>query len=158
MKKNIKWIRLAILITSWMTVPLLGKKTFWRFFPAASFITLLLSLESEVSRGRNWWKIKGYKTKGRTLSIPFVYGPFMVGSIWILKWTYGHFFRYLFVNVVMDSFFSFVVSPIVERIGFYRLKKFTRPTIFWNFIIFSLIMYSYQLKMEKNIVSVSENK
>lgn len=80
------------MIMPWVTAPLLGKKTLEFYLPAAIFIALMVRLANVVAKKRKWWW--WYETLHPRLSgvIPFMLGPFFVGSIWILKWTYWEVF------------------------------------------------------------------
>lgn len=42
-------------------------------------------------------------------------GPFFVGSMWILKWTYGNLKRFLLLNAIMDAIFSFPTIRLLRK-------------------------------------------
>lgn len=121
--KFLKLYLVGMVLGSWLSFPFLGKQTIKRFLPAALVISLFVFGENLVARRRVWWWF--YKI-GIT---PLIAGPFFVGTMWILKFTYGTFFRYIAVNLLVHLFFVNVIVDWFKRIGYasiVRLKK--RPT------------------------------
>lgn len=53
-----KLLALSTLIVPWLTVPFIGKTSFIRFLPAATFANLILSLCSVVADRKKLWKLK----------------------------------------------------------------------------------------------------
>jgi hypothetical protein len=41
-----------------LTTPLIGKNSFVRFLPVATFIGYIFSFLSEIADRRKWWKVK----------------------------------------------------------------------------------------------------
>jgi uncharacterized membrane protein YhfC len=63
--------------------------------------------------------------------LPLTIGPFFIGSMWILKYKYGRFWKYMGLNFVVDSAFV------------YLLMKWL------CFFIKSALMYAVQSLVEK---------
>ncbi|MEH7336390.1 hypothetical protein V7161_27580, partial [Neobacillus drentensis] len=58
-KNNIKIaFSLATLILPWLTVPFMGKRSFFRFLPVASFVNLFISVFSLFCYRNKWWVTK----------------------------------------------------------------------------------------------------
>ncbi|OOP67671.1 hypothetical protein BWZ43_14630, partial [Heyndrickxia oleronia] len=91
--KYSKLLLLLMMILPWFTVPLMGKDAFKRFLPAGLFISLIVRIVNFIAKKRKWWW--WYQTLHPKISgvFPFIWGPFLIGSMWILKLTYGKFFR-----------------------------------------------------------------
>lgn len=87
--KYSKSLLVLMMILPWFSVPLLGKGDFKRFLPAGLFISLIVRIVNYIAKKRKWW----YETLHPKISgvIPFMLGSFLIGSLWILKWTYGNF-------------------------------------------------------------------
>ncbi|WP_121614333.1 hypothetical protein [Mesobacillus foraminis] len=91
----------AMLIIPWITVPFMGKQSFFRFLPVASSTSLLLTVFSATANKKKWWITKRPLISGTPVDFPYILGPYFVGTIWIFKQAYGNFPKYLFANKVM---------------------------------------------------------
>ncbi len=145
-----KLILLLMMVLLWLTLPLLGKNTVKRFFPAGIFIALLTRWENSIAKKRTWWWWYEKLHPKLSGSFPFVWGPFMIGSMWILKFTYGNFYRYLIINLIVDSLFVFVIiDKWLTKWGIaslVRMKKFQLSLLLF---IDSLLLYGFQYLLEK---------
>ncbi|APH05704.1 hypothetical protein [Bacillus weihaiensis] len=149
MIRNRKFLLFLLMIIPWLTIPLLGKKSFIRFLPASIFITTVVKLEDMLAEKRRWWwfyeKIHP-KIGGNT---PFIVGPFFIGSMWILKFTYGKFYIYLLINTILDSLFTYVLTNSLQRLGIASLVRLTRVQLSGLFFIKSLLLYGFQYMQER---------
>lgn len=102
-----KFLLTGLLVLPWFSVPFINKKIWRRFWPAALFICLFVRAESYLAEKRSWWRF--YESFHPRLmgETPLIWGPFFIGSMWILNWTYGRFFKYMALNTVVDSLFVF---------------------------------------------------
>jgi hypothetical protein len=78
-----------------------------------------------------------------------IFGPFFIGSIWILKYTFGKFKLYLFVNVIIDSIFTYYGLNLFKKIGYVSLVKLTKFQLSLVFLIKTFVLYGSQLLYEK---------
>lgn len=76
---------LGMLIIPWLTVPFLGKKSFFRFLPVASFTNLFISMFSVIANKRKWWENKNPLSPG-LVDFTYILGPFFVATLWIFKY------------------------------------------------------------------------
>ncbi len=145
-----KLLLLLMLVFSWLSLLLMGKNSVKRFLPAGVFMALITMWENVVAKRRTWWwwyekfhpKLPG--------SFPFVWGPFMIGSIWILKLTYGKFFRYLLLNFAVDSIFTFIlVDKWLTKWGIASLVRMKKIQLSLLLFIDSLLLYGFQYLIEK---------
>jgi hypothetical protein len=143
---------LGMLIIPWLSAPFLGKKSFIRFLPVASFTNLFISVFSVMANKKKWWITKNPLTPG-LVDFTYILGPFFVVTIWIFKLTYGNFRKYFITNAVLDILCAYPLAEIWERMGIFKLKKLTHTR--WYFIIFTLanIIYLYQYLIEKTIIA-----
>jgi hypothetical protein len=147
--KQSKLLLVAVMILPFFTLPLLGRKTFKRFLPTALFMSGLLLGEGYIARKYDWWTF--YKRIFPPLNglIPFIVGPFFVGTLWILKFTYGKFIRFIIVNLITDSVFTYIMVDVLRklRIGeLLRINKFQLSTLF---LFKSLLLYGVQFLLER---------
>lgn len=148
--KYSKTLWLLIIILPWFTVPLLGKSTFKRYLPAGIFISIMVRIVNVIAKKRKWWwwyeplhpKISGV--------IPFILGPFIVGSMWILKWTYGKFFKYMTLNLIFDSVFTYVVVHYLTKFGIASLVRMKKIQLMYVFTVLASLLYIFQ-SLKENI-------
>ncbi|WP_245844316.1 hypothetical protein [Oceanobacillus rekensis] len=142
-----KVFSLAMLIIPWLTVPFLGKRSFFRFLPAASFINLFLSALSLIANKKKWWKNTNPLSPG---SVDFIYflGPYFVGTLWVFKLTYGKFSKYLLTNIVLDWINAFPFFSISQKIGLFKLKKMSNTMWFFMSVVLAIVIYGVQFLVE----------
>jgi hypothetical protein len=150
--KNLKAAKVllpAMMVLSWLTVPLLGKTAIKRYLPASIMMAIIVCLESILARKRKWWvyyvKIHPKLPGG----FPLTWGPFLVGSIWILRLTYGKFKWYLLLNLAVDTIFTYKFVNMLKGLriaSLVRLKKYQLSILFF---VKSLLLYGFQIIREK---------
>ncbi|NHC40497.1 hypothetical protein G6549_10985 [Bacillus sp. MM2020_1] len=143
MRKN-KMILLLIMILPWLSMPFIGKRNVKRFYPGALFICVWVFVESMIANKRVWWRFYEKLTPKGTGEMPLIIGPFFVGSLWILKYTFGNIIRYFFVNLIFDVLFIYPGLFVLKKLGIaslIRLKSYQLLTIFMSK---AMIMYGFQ--------------
>lgn len=146
---------LAMLIVPWLTVPFMGKKSFLRFLPVASFVNLFLSLFGLIANKKKWWVNKSPLSPGY-VDFTYILGPYFVATLWVFKLTYGNFPKYLIANMVIDAINAYPFAEIWEKVGVFKFKKMNHTI--WYFICVSLaiIIYGYQYIVEKSIKTIED--
>lgn len=147
--KNPKFILVALLVLPWLSTPFMGLKSLKRFLPAALLINVMVSLESIIARRRVWWWVFKTIGKGGKGEMPFLLGPFVVGSLWILKSTHGHFSKFLLYNGIIDSFFAFVMMSWFKRLGIAALVNMKRSQLFLLFTANAILLYGFQTIVDR---------
>ncbi|MDN3017547.1 hypothetical protein PH210_15215 [Paenibacillus sp. BSR1-1] len=148
MKHN-KMLLLVLMILPWLSVPFLGKRTIKRFFPGALFMGAWVTVESILARKRVWWRFTDKLLPGVMGEIPFIVGPFFVGTLWIFKLTFGNFFRYLIVNLIIDVPFTFLGMHFLRKLGIVSLVRLKHYQMSLLFMAKSVLMYIFQGSIEK---------
>lgn len=149
MMKRSKLILLGLFILPWLTLPLLGKETIKRCLPAGIFMSIVVSLESILARKLKWWKVYDKLHPKLQSEFPLICGPFLVGTMWILKITYGKFFTYIGLNLIVDSFFTYIFTGLLQKLKVGRLQKMKKYQLSLLFFVKSLLLYGFQYKKEK---------
>ncbi|WP_462410296.1 hypothetical protein [Neobacillus sp. Marseille-QA0830] len=139
------FIRIGLLIISWSTAFLIPKNEFKKYTPVATFATVLVLIESMLSIPFKWWTVKGGLRKKVLNDLSFILGPFIVGTIWIFRITFGKFWLYLLTNVVMDLFLAYPMNALMQKLKVYKLVNFKAKHIFYTGISYALIIYLFQL-------------
>ncbi|MGJ7922114.1 hypothetical protein [Neobacillus sp. LXY-4] len=147
-----KALSFCILVVPWLTSPLLGKNSFVRFLPVATFVGYIFSFLSEIADEKKWWKVKNALFPNFRLDFSYLLGLFFITTIWIFKLTFNNFFKYLFTNMAFDYFFVFHVVKFFTKVGVFEFKKM-RPKHFYVLsVVTAIIIYFYQRLVERTIV------
>lgn len=147
--KHRKMILLVMMLLPWLSVPFLGKRTIKRFYPGALFMGAWITAESIIAKKRVWWRFYEKLIPGVMGEIPFIMGPFFVGSLWIFKLTFGNFFRYLIVNLITDVLFTFLGMTFLRKMGIVSLVRLKNYQMTILFMAKSVLMYGFQSSVEK---------
>lgn len=138
-----------MLLLPWLSLPFLGKQALKRFFPAGLFISTLVFFENMVAKKRKWWVYHETIHPKVTGDFPMIWGPFLIGSMWILRLTYGRFYLYMLLNIAVDSFFTYPLVTIFQKLGISSLIKLKRYQLSLLFFFKSALLYAFQLMVEK---------
>jgi hypothetical protein len=76
-------------------------------------------------------------------------GYFPIATLWIFHLTFGKLGLYLITNLINNLVFCFGIIPILEKINFIKWVKFTRIHHFIVAMVYSLILYGYELFFDK---------
>ncbi|MFY0758947.1 hypothetical protein AB1K32_08740 [Metabacillus dongyingensis] len=152
-----KAFSLAMIIIPWLTVLFMGKKSFFRFLPVASFINLFISVLSLISNKKNWWRNKNPLSPGY-IDFSYILGPYYVATLWIFKLTYGNFPKYLITNIVLDSINAFPFASICEKFGVFKFKKMKHTTWYFICVFLSIFIYGFQYIVEQSIRQTSSSQ
>ncbi|MBM6618001.1 hypothetical protein [Bacillus suaedaesalsae] len=158
--KNNKLLIMLMTILPWLSIPLLGLKTFKRYLPGVIFMSLYLLAEGRLAEKRKWWWFP-YHVKPNVLGeLPLILGPFFIGSIWIMKYTFGKFKLYIFVNLIIDSLFTFFTLDIFKKMGYVTLVRLSKFQLSIVFLLKTFVLYGFQLFYEsiltKRVKTVDE--
>jgi hypothetical protein len=140
------------MILSWFSIPFLGKESIKRFLPSALFMAIIVKVVNIIAKKRKWWWWYGKVHPSVSGEFPFVWGTFFVGSLWILKWTYGNFIKYLGLNLITHSVFTYVVEPYLQKFGIASLVRMKKIQLMYVFFVLAFLLYGFQLVKEKTSV------
>jgi len=147
-----KALSFSILVIPWITTPFLGKNSFIRFLPVATFIGYIFSFLSEIADRRKWWKVKNALFPNYRLDFSYLLGLFFITTIWVFKLTYGSFIKYLTLNIVLDYLLAFPIVKFFTKVGVFEFKKM-RPKHFYILsVVTAIVIYYYQLLVERTLV------
>jgi hypothetical protein len=138
-----------MLVLPWLSLPLVGSKAFKRFLPATVSIMVYLIGECMVAEKEKWWWFHFHNIPNFLGVFPLLFGPFFAGSLWILKLTYGNFTRFFITNLIIDSFFTYVLLDWFKKIGYMSIVKMTKLQMSITFLIESSLLYGFQMFFDK---------
>ncbi len=149
MRRN-KMFLLVIMILPWLSLQLLGKKAIQRFYPGALFIFFLVLVESIFVKKRVWWRFFEKLLPNVMGELPFLFGPLFVGALWILKFSFGNFLRYIILNVVTNLLIAYPGMSILRKMGIVSLVRLKHYQMGVLLMAQSVLMYIVQIVAEKN--------
>lgn len=127
---SISFFRICMILISWTSLLFLPKSVVRRFLPVTFFSASILLIETLLSLIFKWWKVKGGLKSLVADALGFIFGPFVAINIWIFHLTQKRFLVYTLVNLIMDLIFAFPLNAFFQKVGFYKLKKFTSIHLF----------------------------
>jgi len=140
------------LILPWLTLFLMKKEDIKRFMPLVLFTLTITVIFIQIGITTGLWIIR--ETTFPLVSIPtYVYGVYPVGALWIFKFTYGQFWKYLITELVFNFVLVMFVLPWLDRRG---IIVFHSPLIsFFIAMGLGMLLYIYQMWQEdSNLATV----
>lgn len=147
--KNYRIFSIMIIILSFFTATTLGKRTLKRYLPATLVMSLIVILESIIAKKRVWWWFYEKLHPKVPGEFPLIFGPFFIGSLIILKATYGKFLRYFLLNTMIHLLFVGPIITLLKRFGISSLVRINRIQLFFLFFTKSMMMYITQMVIDR---------
>lgn len=149
---KIQWfLNISMVLLSWITIPFLGFSNIKRFLPASLIIVIFELLNARIGKRRRWWFFYHKPSSFTFGEVPFNIGPFFVGTMWILKKTYGNFWRFILLNMCIEAIFVFVITPFSKKLRYYTLVRLTKLQFFVYFFYKAFLLYGLQSLFERKL-------
>lgn len=133
-----QFILWLLLIVPWLSLPFIRKEDIRRFMPSAFFIVFACIIIYHIGDLLRFWYIK-------ELTFPFVIcGLLPVTTLWVLRFTYGQFWRYIITNALIDFVYAFVIIPWFGRRGILGVGPLTYVIVYVIIVILAVLIYGYQ--------------
>lgn len=81
--------------------------------------------------------------------LSLILGPFFSGTLWIFHLTFGRFGPYLLLNMLMNYLLAFPLCTFFQRLKLFKLVNFRPIRIFFTYILYSIVLYRYQMFLTK---------
>lgn len=72
--------------------------------------------------------------------------------MWILKLSYGKFIRYIMLNTMIDSMFTYFLVDWLKKLGISSLVRLKKYQLSLLFFLKSLLLYGFQFVKEKRSI------
>lgn len=147
-----KFLLWSGLVVPWLSFFLIKRKSRYRYMPVSFLSAILVTMVYEIAYRYKWWTLKvailpwGYVTDWAV-----AYGAFMIGTMWVFHFTFGRFWLYVVVNLLLDAFFAFAYLRLGEIMGTVVLGGVKHYHIFLIMMGLSFILYPYQLWQERGL-------
>lgn len=139
----------VLIAIPWLSLTFIDRKSFKRYYPTGIFIIIFEFFNHMYGHKRHWWKFYGKKRRFITDELPFTVGPYMPLSLWILKYTFGNFKKFVLVNLIVDGLFAFVWINLFKKWKIIRLNKLNHIQFFVYLHYKAYLLYGFQIMIEK---------
>ncbi|MGG3680330.1 MULTISPECIES: hypothetical protein, partial [Heyndrickxia] len=123
-------LNLAIVFIPWLSLLFLGKRNLKRYALASAFIDVFEISNQLLGHMWKWWKFYDKKVLFLRDELPFSMGPYMPLSMWILKYSYGNFKKFVLMNIVADGFFAFLFIEVLKKLRIASLNRLSPVNFF----------------------------
>ncbi|MDF2571108.1 MAG: hypothetical protein K0R55_2712 [Sporomusa sp.] len=133
----------ASVVFAWLSTLFLKKEEMRRYMPVALFCSLAFAFIFEMGISLQWWAVK--ESSFPLINIPiFIYGPYLIATIWIFKYTYGRFWLYLVTNIVLDyALIFFLIDWFIQRGVWEAYISYFQALLVTTSL--AVLIYGYQL-------------
>lgn len=145
--KNSKLLLIAIAVIPWLTIPLLGRRSFRTFFPASLFMYNFLKVVSVIGKRKKWWGLYEGIPPLNSMDF-FMFGPYFITSLWMLKWSYGKFSRFLIYNALLHIVYIFLGLKYMKRYRILNVKLSKIQYLGYHFSR-TLLLYAFEFIKRK---------
>lgn len=128
----------------WLSLFFMKKEEVKRWMPVASFALVLTVIIHDVGTTLGFWATRESIFPFYQM-IPYFFGTMPVLTIWVFKFTYGHFGRYFVTNTILDIGFNFfLLNYFLPSIGVFEfsISPFLSLPIT---LMHAVVIYGYQV-------------
>ena len=147
-RRHLKFNVLVILIP-WLSLLFIGKHDFKRYSFTGVFIVIFEIINHLYGHSKKWWKFYDKPKSFIKDELPFSVGPYMPIVMWILKFSYGNFKKFVVINIIADGIFAFIVMDILKKFRIIKLNRLNRFQFFTYLNYKAYLLYGVQYLLEK---------
>jgi hypothetical protein len=142
-------INISMVLIAMSTVPFMGLKHIKRFLPASLFICSLEGILALIGKKRRWWVFYNKPNSYLFNEFPFNIGAFLIISLWLMKWSYGRFIKFILFNAIFNAFFVYPFAKFARKIKYFTLVRINHIQFFFYFFSKVFLFYGIQHLFEK---------
>ncbi|WP_041809246.1 hypothetical protein [Evansella cellulosilytica] len=139
----------ALIIIPWLTLIFIGKRSMKRYSLASGIVGIFEMINHLYGRKRHWWEFYDKPRSFIRDELPFDIGPYMPMSMWLLKYSYGNFKKYVLLNAIANGAFAFLFMPFLKKIRIIELKRLNYLQFFLYIHYKAYVLYGTQYLIEK---------
>jgi hypothetical protein len=130
-------------VLAWLSTLFLKREEMRRYMPVALFCSLAFAFIFEMGISLQWWAVT--ESSFPLINIPvFIYGPYLIATIWIFKYTYGRFWLYLVTNIVLDYVLVFfLIDWFIKRGVWIAYISYFQGVLITTAL--AILLYGYQM-------------
>ncbi|KAA9026974.1 hypothetical protein [Niallia endozanthoxylica] len=140
---------LSIILIPWLTLLFIGKKSLKRYSISGIFIVIFEIINHLYGHRRKWWKFYDFRKSFIRDELPFSVGPYMPLSMWLLKYSYGNFKKFIILNAIADGLFAFLIIDLFKKMKVIRLNRLSHLQFFFYLHYKAYLLYGVQYLVDK---------
>ncbi|WP_052487924.1 hypothetical protein [Gordoniibacillus kamchatkensis] len=154
MIKLILWLMFLI---PWASLLFMDRASIRKYMPVALLATVLNSIVNQLAWTYHWWTFNMTLFPwDKTMPLFTVYGVFLVGTMWIFRFTFRKFWVFFIVNMLVDAFYGFGLTVLLNTMGVRSNGTITPIQNLLLMTCIGLILYAFQLWYE-GVIGGREN-
>jgi hypothetical protein len=138
-----------LILIPWLSLLFIGKREFKRYSFSGVFIIIFEIINHLYGHKRNWWKFYDKRKSFMRDELPFSVGPYMPLSMWLLKFSYGNFKKFVLLNAVADGAFAFFIIDVLKKLKIISLGRLNHVQFFIYLHYKAYILYGVQYLFDK---------
>ena len=148
-------IQWAMFILPWFTLFFMKGKEIKSYIASGLLSIVLTTIVHDVGTTFGFWVVRE-TTYPFYEMMPYFYGTMPVLTMWVLKFTFGHYWRYMAVNTILDLGFAFIILDYFYPVtGIYGLVGITPIPTASIALLLAIIIYPFQM-WQDDIFALSE--
>jgi hypothetical protein len=140
-----------MLLLPWLTLFLMKKEDVKRFMPVGIFASITSMIIFEVGGTLNLWAAKE-TVFPLSHTAPYHLGLVPVVTLWLFKFTFTKFWRYIYVDLIYNIGFVFIMGPWLSARGIRENIGATSLSMFLIVTAHGVLLYIYQMWQEDLLV------
>lgn len=137
----------GMLVIPWLTLFFMPKKDRKRWMPAALFIIVTSTIIQDAGLTMKMFEMRENVIPFRD-QLPMAYGLMPVATMWILQYTYGRFWLYALLELILGFVFAYALLPWLSLRGTQVWIKATALSTFLPSIPHFIAIYLFQMWQE----------
>lgn len=137
-----------IITIPWLSLLFMGKRSLKKYSYSGVFIVIFEIMNHVYGHKRNWWKFYDKRRSFYKDELPFSIGPYMPISMWLLKYSYGNFKKFIALNAIFDGLFAFLFIDILKRLKIISLNHINHFQFFIYLHYKAYLLYGFQYIIE----------
>jgi hypothetical protein len=142
-------LNIAMVLIALSTVPFIGLQNIKRFLPVSILIGSIEGINALIGKNRRWWVFYNKPNSYLFNEFPLNIGVFLVISLWLMKWSYGKFIKFIFLNAIGNAFFAYPFAKFARKIKYFTLVRLNHLQFFFYFFSKAFLFYGFQYLLEK---------
>ncbi|WML26736.1 hypothetical protein [Neobacillus sp. OS1-33] len=144
-----KIFNLSIILIPWLSLLFIGKSNMRRYSFSGIFIVIFEIINHLYGHKRNWWKFYDKRKAFIKDELPFSVGPYMPISMWLLKFSFGNFKKFVLLNAISDGLFAFIIIDVLKKLKIVGLNRLSHFQFFIYLHYKAYLLYGVQYLFEK---------
>lgn len=147
-KRRHKIFNILLIGIPWLSVLGIGKRDIKQYWLSSVLIGIYEIMSHINGHKKKYWKFYDKPKSFIRDELPFDIGPYAPISMWILKYTYGNFKKYVLVNAIFNGLFAFLFIPFLHKMKIFRLNRLSYPRFFLYIHYKAYLLYGIQYLIE----------